>query len=69
MTGPNSRGIRRVGRDVEVSSPDDNVAVTHMNTDIRRLYRCVNLPFDDPVEAVERTFEAAETQFVVRAGR
>ena len=29
----------------------------------------VDLPFDDPIEAVERAFEAAETQFVVRAGR
>ena len=35
----------------------------------RRLCPCVDLPFDDPVEAVERAFEAAETQFVVRAGR
>ena len=28
---------------------------------------CIKLPFDDSIEAIERTFEAAETQFAVRA--
>ena len=53
-----------LGDDVGVA-----VTVTHANTGIQCLYPCVDLPFDDPVEAVERTFEATETQFVVRARR
>ena len=53
-----------LGDDVGVA-----VTVTHANTGIQCLCPCVDLPFDDPVEAVERTFEATEMQFVVRARR
>ena len=48
---------------------DVAVTVTHANAGIQCLCPCVDLPFDDPVEAVEHTFEATEMQFVVRARR